>query len=131
MAPTSIAPGASVVASALLCRHLYRQRDMSRQTFFTTTTVLPPGVTRETVLEALHDHLGMVQCLPNNCSITPCRAPSFATPEESTKSWYLITDRISYLPGFSSMVPYHGCFNNLFDGMQSHVYATLGLDIKN
>lgn len=104
---------------------------MSKRTFFTTTTVLPPGVTRETVLEALHNHTTMVQMNPNNRAIVPCRTPSFATPEESTCIWYKITDRITYLPGISSDVPYYGCFNNLFDGMQSHIYAPLNLDLRN
>jgi hypothetical protein len=104
---------------------------MSKRSVFTSTTVLPAGVTRETVLETLHDHTAMVQLNPNNCDIVPCRVPTFATPEESTCAWYQITDRISYLPGLTNKVTYSGCFHNLIDGMQSHIYAPMGLDIRN
>lgn len=39
---------------------------------------------------------------------------------------------MSYLPGglASSSVSYHACFHDLPDGLQTHVYAPLGLDIR-
>lgn len=41
-------------------------------------------------------------------------------------------DKVNYLPGglASSSVSYHACFNDLPDGLQTHVYAPLGLDIR-
>lgn len=34
---------------------------MSKQTVFTTIAALPAGITRETVIEALHNHLEMIE----------------------------------------------------------------------
>ena len=41
-------------------------------------------------------------------------------------------DKVNYLPGgiASSSVSYHACFHDLPDGLQTHVYAPLGLDIR-
>lgn len=41
-------------------------------------------------------------------------------------------DKVSYLPGglASGSVSYHACFHDLPDGLQTHVYAPLGLDIR-
>lgn len=60
------------------------------------------------------------------------KAPSFASAEEYHALWYAITDRISYLPGglAQGKVTYHGCFNDLPDGLQTHVYAPMGLEIR-
>lgn len=40
------------------------------------------------------------------------------------------SDRVSYLPGVSGKVQYNACFHDLATGVQTHVYAPLGLDIK-
>jgi hypothetical protein len=42
------------------------------------------------------------------------------------------TDKVNYLPGglASSSVSYHACFHDLPDGLQTHVYAPLGLEIR-
>ena len=41
-------------------------------------------------------------------------------------------DKVSYLPGglATGSVTYHACFHDLADGLQTHVFAPLGLDIK-
>lgn len=36
-------------------------RNMSKRTVFTTITPLPTGITRETVLETLHNHFEMIE----------------------------------------------------------------------
>lgn len=55
------------------------------------------------------------------------KAPPFAGPEEYHATWYQITDNIKGLPGTTT---YHGCFHDLADGLQTHVYAPAGLDIR-
>jgi hypothetical protein len=42
------------------------------------------------------------------------------------------SDKVNYLPGglASSSVSYHACFHDLPDGLQTHVYAPLGLEIR-
>jgi hypothetical protein len=41
-------------------------------------------------------------------------------------------DKVSYLPGnlANGSVSYHACFHDLPEGLQTHVYAPLGLDIR-
>lgn len=106
---------------------------MSKRTLFTTITPLPPGITRASVLSTLHDHVEMIDLQPLVEERHPVRPPSTATAEEYHAQWYSLTDRVSYLPGglYSGRVSYHVCFHNLPTGMQSHVYAPLGLSIRN
>lgn len=43
-----------------------------------------------------------------------------------------MTDKVQYLPGgiVTGSVSYNGCFHDLPNGLQTHVYAPLGLEIK-
>lgn len=83
-------------------------------------------------METLHNHFEMIDLNPLVTHRERIEAPSFAGAEELQALWYSITDKVSYLPGglMSGNVTYHGCFNNLPDGLQTHVFAPLGLEIK-
>ncbi|KAG4433587.1 hypothetical protein IFR05_010934 [Cadophora sp. M221] len=100
------------------------------KTLFTTITPLPPGVSRSTVLETLHDHLEMIDLNPAHTERHRINPPPEATPEEYHCAWYQITDTISYLPGYKGKVSFKACFHDLANGLQNHVYAPMGLDIK-
>ncbi|PBP19905.1 hypothetical protein BUE80_DR009272 [Diplocarpon rosae] len=100
------------------------------KTVFTTITPLPAGVSRQTVLETLHDHLEMIDLNPSHTDRHPVSPPPEATPEEYHCSWYQVTDMVSYLPGYKGKVSFRACFHNLAIGVQIHVYAPMGLDIK-
>lgn len=41
-----------------------------------------------------------------------------------------ITDRVSYFPGYKGSITFTACFHNLTNGLQTHCYAPLGLDLK-
>lgn len=99
-------------------------------TKFTTITPLPPGVTRETVLETLHSHLEMIDLNPSHDERHLIPSPPEATAEEYHCIWYSITDKVSYFPGYKGKVTFKACFHNLAHGMQTHCYAPMGLDIK-
>lgn len=103
---------------------------MSKRTIFTTITPLPAGVSRETALETLHDHLEMIDLNPAHTERHPIPAPAEATAEEYHCMWYSITDKISYFPGVSGSVSFKSCFHDLALGVQIHVYAPMGLEIK-
>jgi len=105
---------------------------MSKRTFFTTITPLPQGITRETVIDTLHSHVEMIDLNPLVIDRFPCKAPRNATAEEYHCIWYQLTDKVQYLPGgmASGKVSYTACFHDLANGLQTHVYAPLGLDIK-
>jgi hypothetical protein len=101
------------------------------RTVFTTITPLPPSISRETVLATLHDHLEMIDLNPTHDERHMIKAPAEASPEEYHCQWYQITDKISYLPGMAKgKVSFKACFHDLAAGLQTHVYAPMGLDIK-
>ncbi|KAA8575122.1 hypothetical protein EYC84_004333 [Monilinia fructicola] len=68
------------------------------KTIFTTITPLPPNISRQTVLETLHDHREMIDLNPSHVERSPTKPPASATPEEYHCQWYRIVDKVSYLP---------------------------------
>ena len=102
------------------------------RTIFTTITPIPTGVSRETVMETLHDHLEMIDLNPSHEERVPIKPPPEASPEEYHCKWYQITDKVSYLPAgmITGKVHFKACFHDLPQGLQTHVYAPMGLDIK-
>lgn len=105
---------------------------MSKRSVFTTVTPLPPYITRDTVIETLHNHSEMIELNPLVIKHGRCKPPPIATADEFHCIWYELTDRISYLPGgmVTGKVNYKACFYDLPRGLQTHVYAPTGLDIK-
>lgn len=105
---------------------------MSKRTVFTTITPLPANVTRQHVMETLLNHVEMIDLNPLVEERHPIRPPPKATPEEFHCVWYLVTDRVQYLPGglYSGKISYPACFHDLPNGIQTHIYAPMGLDIK-
>ncbi|KAJ8066282.1 hypothetical protein OCU04_005361 [Sclerotinia nivalis] len=102
------------------------------KTIFTTITPLPSNISRKTVLETLHDHLEMIDLNPSHVERNPTKPPPSATPEEYHCQWYRIVDKVSYLPAnlYTGTVSFNACFHNLANGLQTHCYAPMGLDIK-
>ena len=47
-------------------------------------------------------------------------------------AWQELTDRIHYLPGgmVKGKVSYKACFHDMPNGLQTHIYAPMGLDIR-
>ncbi|KAI9695380.1 MAG: hypothetical protein M1820_008675 [Bogoriella megaspora] len=105
---------------------------MSKRTVYTTITPLPSGIGRSTVIDTLHDHLELIDLSPLVIKRFQTKPPGFASAEEFHCIWYQITDKVQYLPGgiAKGNVSYHVCFHDLTNGVQSHCYAPLGLDIK-
>jgi hypothetical protein len=102
------------------------------RTVFTTITPLPTSISRETVLATLHDHLEMIDLNPSHEERHMIKPPPEASPEEYHCQWYAITDKVSYLPAgmAKGKVSFKACFHDLATGLQTHVYAPMGLDIK-
>ncbi|KAI1770734.1 hypothetical protein F4818DRAFT_251927 [Hypoxylon cercidicola] len=105
---------------------------MSKRTTFTTISPLPPGITREVVLEFLHSASEMIDLNPLVIERHPISPPSHASPEEQRCAWWSMTDKISYLPGgvVTGDITYTAAFNDLPNGVQTHVYAPMGTDIR-
>ncbi|PGH14376.1 hypothetical protein AJ80_05966 [Polytolypa hystricis UAMH7299] len=105
---------------------------MSKRSIFTTVTPIPSYVTRDMVVEMLHNHTEMIELNPLVIKHSLCKPPPNATSDEYHCVWYELTDKIQYLPGgmLSGNVSYKACFYDLPRGLQTHVYAPAGLDIK-
>ena len=105
---------------------------MSKRTQFTTVTPLPAGITRATVLETLHSHLEMIDLNPLVTERHPIRPPPDAEADEFHAQWYRVTDKVNYLPGglYSGAVSFNCCFHDLPMGLQTHIYAPMGLDMR-
>ncbi|ELR07943.1 hypothetical protein GMDG_02802 [Pseudogymnoascus destructans 20631-21] len=105
---------------------------MSKRSVFTTITPLPPSVTRQHVLDTFHNHVEMIDLNPLVEERHRIKPPPKATPEEFHCIWYEVTDRVQYLPGgvYSGKVSYPVCFHDLPNGIQTHCYAPMGLQIK-
>ncbi|KAK5120751.1 hypothetical protein LTR85_006109 [Meristemomyces frigidus] len=107
--------------------------DMSKRSFITSITPLPPSITRDVALAYLHDHIEMIELNPLVVRHQTTTAPPNATLEEQVNcKWYEITDVINYLPGGAakSEVSYKGGFYDLDYGLQTHVFAPAGVDLK-
>lgn len=83
-------------------------------------------------METLHSHTEMIDLNPLVEERHPIKPPPEATAEEYHCVWYSLTDRVSYLPGglMTGKVSYNACFHDLKAGLQTHVYAPMGLNIK-
>ncbi|KAI1377602.1 hypothetical protein F4677DRAFT_444194 [Hypoxylon crocopeplum] len=105
---------------------------MSKKSTFTTISPLPPGITREVVIDFLHNHVEMIDLNPLVIERHPIQPPPHAPPEEQRCVWWSMTDKISYLPGgvVSGDITYSAAFNDLPNGVQTHCYAPMGTDIR-
>ncbi|KAF9881843.1 hypothetical protein CkaCkLH20_00989 [Colletotrichum karsti] len=105
---------------------------MSKRTTFTTISPLPAGISREAVLDFLHNHLEMIDLNPLIKERHVISPPAHAPPEEHSCVWYSLTDEISYLPGglATGDVTYTCAFHDLPTGLQTHCYAPMGLEIR-
>ncbi|KAH8804892.1 hypothetical protein F5884DRAFT_797590 [Xylogone sp. PMI_703] len=105
---------------------------MSKRTLFTTVTPLPPGISRAIVMDTLRSHTEMIDLNPLVEERHPCKPPPNCTAEEYHCVWYKITDKVQYLPGgaISGKVSYNAVFHDLPNGLQTHCYAPMGVDIK-
>jgi hypothetical protein len=83
-------------------------------------------------METLRSHTEMIDLNPLVEERHPIKPPPHATAEEFHCLWYSLTDRVQYLPGgiMSGKVSYDACFHDLENGLQTHVYAPMGLNIK-
>ncbi|OAT13091.1 hypothetical protein, variant 2 [Blastomyces gilchristii SLH14081] len=110
-----------------------KKKTMFKRIIFTTVTPLPPHIPRNIVIETLHAHNEMIELNPLVIRHGRCKAPPNAPPDEFHCTWYQLTDKIHYLPGgiIRGNVTYKACFHDLPRGLQTHIYAPTGLDIRN
>jgi hypothetical protein len=82
----------------------------------------------------LQNHKEMIELNPLVIDHHPIKAPKNAAADEFFAVWHEMTDRVQYVPGMgklaSSKVSYKGVFHDMPWGLQTHIYAPLGLDIR-
>lgn len=103
---------------------------MSRRSIYTVITPLPATISRRTAVEQLHSHGEMIELNPLVIKHVQSKPPPNAPADEFHCTWYELTDKITYLPGIKGKVNYKACFHDLPLGIQTHVYAPAGLEIK-
>ena len=103
---------------------------MGKRTLFTTITPLPAKIPRQLAIDMLHNHTEMIELNPLVIEHHPIKAPKNAAADEFFAVWHELTDKVQYMPGVSSKVSYKGVFHDMPWGLQTHIYAPLGLDIR-
>ena len=106
---------------------------MPKRTLFTNITPLPAEITREVAIAMLHDHGEMIELNPLVIEHHTIKTPRDAPADEFLDCvWQELTDKIHYLPGgmVKGKVTYRACFHDLPQGLQTHIYAPTGLDIR-
>lgn len=107
---------------------------MGKRVLFTTITPLPANIPRKLAVALLQNHKEMIELNPLVIEHHPIKAPKNAAADEFFAVWHEMTDRVQYVPGMgkiaSSKVSYKGVFHDMPWGLQTHIYAPLGLDIR-
>lgn len=107
---------------------------MRRKDVYTNITPIPSSVPRQLALDILHSHSEIITLNPLVLSHQPIRAPRDAIADEYYSTWYEITERVQYVPGLGKMgsgkISFKGCFHNVAWGLETHMYAPMGIDLR-
>ncbi|KAH8690518.1 hypothetical protein BGW36DRAFT_328352, partial [Talaromyces proteolyticus] len=107
---------------------------MKKKEIYTNITPLPSFIPRQLVLSILHSHSEIITLNPLVLSHHPIKAPRDAPAEEYYSTWYEIIERIQYVPGAgkigSGKISFNGCFHDVPWGVQTHIYAPMGIDLR-
>ncbi|KND88311.1 hypothetical protein TOPH_07072 [Tolypocladium ophioglossoides CBS 100239] len=102
---------------------------------FTVVTPIPGFIPRQLALDILHSHSEVITLNPLVLEHRPIPAPRTAAADEFYSTWYEIVERIQYVPGMgragSGRITFSGCFHDMPWGLQTHIYAPLGVDLRN
>ncbi|KAJ5475351.1 hypothetical protein N7539_008417 [Penicillium diatomitis] len=106
---------------------------MQTRTHFANQTPLPSSISEDAVLRTLHDHAAMIKQNPLVIHYERCDPPANASSEDLHGIWYELTDRVAYLPWglLHGTVKYRGCFHDTPRGLRTHIYAPMGVHIRN
>lgn len=103
---------------------------MQRRTVITSESPLP-SISEASAVQRLHNHDAMITQNPLVVHYERCQPPADAPADERPAVWYELTDRINYLPGIRGHVRYRACFHDTPQGLQTHIYAPMGVHIRN
>ncbi|PHH69813.1 hypothetical protein CDD80_6471 [Ophiocordyceps camponoti-rufipedis] len=104
---------------------------LRRKVAYTVVTPIPGFIPRQLALDILHAHSEVITLNPLVLSHRPVPAPRTAATDEYYSTWYEIVERIQCLPGVGGTISFVGCFHDMPWGLQTHVYAPMGIDLRN
>jgi hypothetical protein len=106
-----------------------------KKTFYQTTyTAIPSHIPRQLGIDLLQNHSEIIELNPLVIGHQAIKAPPKAPADEYYSTWYDIQQRIQLIPGTgkvgASKISFHGVFHDLPNGLQTHVYAPGGIDLR-
>ena len=108
---------------------------MKKKSVYANITPIPSHIPRQLAIDMLHSHGEIIELNPLVTGFKPVKAPQNAPSDEYFSTWYEISERIQYVPGIgkagSGKISFKGCFHDMPWGLQTHVYAPMGVDIRN
>ncbi|OTA99691.1 hypothetical protein M426DRAFT_324944 [Hypoxylon sp. CI-4A] len=108
---------------------------LKKKEVYTVITPIPPFIPRQLAIDILHSHGEVITLNPLVLEYKQIKAPRHAIADEYFSTWYEINERIQYIPGMgrlgSGKITFNGCFHDLPWGLQTHIYAPMGVDLRN
>lgn len=108
---------------------------LKKKEVYTVITPIPSFIPRQLAIDILHSHGEVITLNPLVLEYKQIKAPRDAASDEYFSTWYEITERIQYIPGMgrlgSGKITFNGCFHDLPWGLQTHIYAPMGVDLRN
>lgn len=104
---------------------------MGKRTVYTKITPLPSHIPRQLALDMLRSHGEVISLNPLVTDHKSITAPRDAAADEFFAQWYEITEIITWGFGLKKKISFKGVFYDLPNGLQTHTYAPMGVDLRN
>ena len=104
---------------------------MVKQVHYTKITALPSNVPRLLAVDLLHSHDEFIKLNPLVTGVKAIEAPRNAAADEYFSNWYEISELLSVGLGMKKKVSFNGVFHNQPWGLQTHVFAPGGVEMRN
>ena len=108
---------------------------MKKKSVYTSITPIPSHIPRQLAIDMLHSHSEIIELNPLVTGVKAIKAPQTAPADEFFSTWYEINERIQFVPGIgksgAGKISFKGCFHDMPWGLQTHVYAPMGVDLRN
>lgn len=104
---------------------------MGKRIVYTKITPLPSTIPRQLALDMLHSHGEVISLNPLVTGHKPISAPRDAAADEFFAQWYEISEIITWGFGMKKKIAFKGVFHDLPNGLQTHTYAPMGVDLRN
>ena len=103
---------------------------MGKRIVYTKITPLPSNIPRQLALDMLKSHGEVISLNPLVTGHKAIPAPREAAADEFFAQWYEITEIITWGFGLKKKISFKGVFYDLPNGLQTHTYAPMGVDLR-